>query len=206
MPAPTTLSMPQRHVGEPYRFCLVWELMGKCRRLQHCLGSVMSGRSHGTVLQVYRVRSSVLRLTWVPCLAFSVCFLVLTERASPVGWVPVGSDCTYWRRAVSRGSAHPRSETRVGVENGVWPGLPAGEAVRRRAGIGSERCSSFVRPSGRRGGPELEAGVVPPRPGLPAGDWIVLLACRLGSWADPRAARLFAAFICWTEPLHGSRS
>ena len=28
---------------------------------------------------------------------------------------PVDSDCANWRRAVSRGSAHPRSETRVRV-------------------------------------------------------------------------------------------
>ena len=59
-----------------------------------------------------------------------------------------------------------------------WPGLPVGEAVRRWAGVGSERCSSFMRPSGRRGGSESEAGVVPPWPGLSVGDWIVLLAYR----------------------------
>ena len=46
-------------------------LYGKCRRPQHCLGSDMLGRVQGTlltcpvgtVLQVYRVRSSVLWLT-----------------------------------------------------------------------------------------------------------------------------------------------
>ena len=43
------------------------------------------------------------------------------------------------------------------------------------------------RPSG--GGPELEAGTVPPRPGLPVGDWIALLAYRLGIWAGPGVAR-----------------
>ena len=84
-------------------------------------------------------------------------------RAGVPGWlVPVGSDCASRRGVVSRGSAHPRSETRVGVGSGVWLGLPVGEAVRRRAGDQSER-------SGRRGGPESEAGVVPPRPGLPVG-------------------------------------
>ena len=63
MPTPTTLSMPQRHMGEPYRICLVWELMtpttllGKYQHLQQCLGSVMSGRSQGTILLVYRVWS-----------------------------------------------------------------------------------------------------------------------------------------------------
>ena len=99
--------------------------------------------------------------------------------------VPVGSDCASRRRAVSRGWAHPLSETRVGVESGVWLGLFVGEAVRRRVGGGSERCSSLVRPSGRRGGPESEAGTVSPRPGLPVGDWIAPLACVLGIWASP---------------------
>ena len=37
------------------------------------------------------------------------------------------------------------------------------------------------RPSG--GGPESEADAVPPRPGLPIGDWIALLAYHLGIWA-----------------------
>ena len=46
-----------------------------------------------------------------------------------------------------------------------------------------------MRPSGWRGGPESEASVVPPRPGLPIGDWIVLLACHLGIWADLGVAR-----------------
>ena len=46
-----------------------------------------------------------------------------------------------------------------------------------------------MRPSGRRGGPKSEAGVVPPRLGLLVGDWIVLLACRLGVWASPGVVR-----------------
>ena len=99
--------------------------------------------------------------------------------------VPVGSDCASRRRAISRGSAHPRSETRVGVESGVRPGLPVGEAIRRWARVESERCSSLVRPFGRRGGPKLEASTIPPRPGLLVGDWIALLSCRLGILAGP---------------------
>ena len=91
--------------------------------------------------------------------------------------VLVGSDCASRRGAVSRGSAHSRSEKRVGVGSGFWPSLPVGEAVQRRARARSESCSSFVRPSGQRGGPESEAGTVSPRPGLLVGDWIVLLAC-----------------------------
>ena len=77
--------------------------------------------------------------------------------------VPVGSDCASWRRAVSRGSAHPRSEKRVGVGSGVLT-RPSGwrghlEVFRswkralwseRRAGVGSWHRSSSARPSGQR--------------------------------------------------------
>jgi len=74
-------------------------------------------------------------------------------------------------------------------------GLPVGEAVRRWARDRSER-------SGQRGGPESETGVVPPRLGLPVGDWIALLACRLGTWAGPGVACWFATLfagpsLCW---------
>ena len=106
--------------------------------------------------------------------------------------VLVGSDCASRRGVVCRGSAHPRSEKRVGVGSGVWPGLPVGEAVRRRAGVGSKCCSSLVRPSGRRGGTESEPSILPPQPGLPVGVWITLMPCRLGTWAGPRVARWFA--------------
>ena len=44
-----------------------------------------------------------------------------------------------------------------------WPA----SRLERRAGVRSECCSFSARPSGRRGGPESEASVVPPRPGLP---------------------------------------
>ena len=70
-----------------------------------------------------------------------------------------------------------------------WPGLLVREAIRNWAGDGGKRCSSFVRPSGRRGRPESKAGAVPPRPGLPVGDLIALLACRLVIWAGPGVAR-----------------
>ena len=39
------------------------------------------------------------------------------------------------------------------------------------------------------GGPESEADAVPPRPGLPVGDWISPLACRLGIWAGAGVVR-----------------
>ena len=102
----------------------------------------------------------------------SVLFYLLCLFPSPyrVGvpgrLVSVGSDCASRRRVVSRGSVHPRSETRVGIKSGVWPGLSVGEAGQsrkealfllgqafrseRRVGVGSERRSSLARPSGRR--------------------------------------------------------
>ena len=55
------------------------------------------------------------------------------------------------------------------------------------AGRSWKRC--LTRPFGRRDGPESEASAVPPWPGLPVGDWIALLAYRLGIWAGPGAVR-----------------
>ena len=81
-------------------------------------------------------------------LPYLLCMFPGPHRAGVPGrLVPVGSDCANWRRAVSRGSVHPRLETRVRVGSGIWPGLPVEEAIRRRAGVGSERCSSLMRPS-----------------------------------------------------------
>ena len=51
------------------------------------------------------------------------------QAGIPDRLVPVGSDCASWRRAVSRGSTHPQSGTRVGVGSGVWPGLPVGDWI-----------------------------------------------------------------------------
>jgi len=113
--------------------------------------------------------------------------------------VPVGSNCVSRSGVISRGSAHPRSEKRVRVRSGVGPGLPVGEAVRRRAEDQSEL-------SGRRGRPESEAGAVPPRPGLSVGDLDRPsgLSCRyLGR---PKSYVSFVAFVSWAEPLLGSWS
>ena len=133
-------------------------------------------------------------------------FLGSYRAGVPGRLVPVGSDCASWRGVVSMGSAHPRSEKRVGVRSGVWPGLPVGEAIQRWARVRSERCSSLVRPSGRRGGSESEEGTVPPQPGLSVGDWIALLACPLGIWVGPGVVRcsqrclLGQAFV--GKPVH----
>ena len=100
--------------------------------------------------------------------------------------VPVGSDCASRRGAVSRGLAFSCLEKRVGVESGVWPSLPVGEAVRRRAGVGSGRRSSSARPSDRR----LDH---------PSG----LSSRYFGPAHELRVAR---NVVCWAEPLLGSRS
>ena len=94
---------------------------------------------------------------------------------------------------------HSRLEKRIGVKSGVWLGLPVGEVVRRRAGDRNER-------SGRRGGPESEAGVVPLWPGLPVGDWIALLACRFRYLGRPKSCALLRNVVCWAEPLLGAQS
>ena len=123
-------------------------------------------------LQVYRVRFPVLRFD-LCALPYFLCPFPGPYRAGAPGrLVPVGSDRASRRRVVSRGLAHPRTKTWVGVGSGVWPGLSVGEAVWRRAGDRSE-CSSW------RGGPESEAGAIPPWPGLLVRDWIALLAYRL---------------------------
>ena len=99
--------------------------------------------------------------------------------------VPVGSICTSRRGAVSRGSAHSRSEKRVGVGSGVLArrfgrrGHPEAAWNRkralfffrseRRAGVGNGRRSSSARPSGWRFGSPFPA-------------------CRLGFWAGPGVA------------------
>ena len=84
--------------------------------------------------------------------------------------VLVGSDCASRRGAVGRGQRFPSWRSGPESEVAFWPGLPVQETVQRQARDRSER-------SGQRGGPESEASVVPPRPGLPVRDWIVLLAC-----------------------------
>ena len=129
-------------------------------------------------------------------------FLGPHQAGVPGRLVLVGSDCASWRRAVSRSLTHPQPKTRVIVRSGVWPSLLVGEAVRRWAGVGSERCFFFVRLSGRRGGPESKVGAVPPRPGLSVGDWIVLLACCSGVLGRPMSCALFATLsagscLCW---------
>ena len=69
-----------------------------------------------TVLQVCRVRSSVLRFDFsaLPYL-LRLTLWVLTERASPFGRFLVVSDHAGRRRAVSRGLVYSRSEKRVRV-------------------------------------------------------------------------------------------
>ena len=114
-------------------------------------------------LQVYRVRSPVLR--------FDLCALPYFLRPFPGSYragvpgrlVPVGSDCASRRGAVSRGSVFFRSEKRVGVRSDILArpfgrrgrpevGWRPKRALRseRQARVGSGRLSSSARPSGRR--------------------------------------------------------
>ena len=210
--------------------------------------------SQGTVWQVHRVRSLVLRfdLCALPC--FLRLFPGPFQAGVPGRLVPVGSDYASQRRDVSKGPVHLRSETRVGVESGVWPGLSVRDAgqsrkrapfllgqacwLERQARVGSERCSSLARPSsqrggsesevvlwlglpvgeavrrwagdrsersGQRGGPESEAGAIPPRPGLPVRDWISPLVYLLGTWAGPLVACcLLRLSLCWKADPRGT--
>ena len=193
MPAPTTLLMPRGMWGGALP-CLssmgvdgahntVGEISAPTTLLGFCHAREVAGYhpagAQGTVLGI-AVDLSVLLYLPRP--------LPGPHRACVPGrLVLVGSDCASRRRAASRGSVHPRSETWVGVGSGVWPGLPVGEVgwsrkralfllgqafrSERRAGVGSEHRSS-------------------PWPGLPVGDRPSGLSFRyLGR---PRSCALFA--------------
>ena len=75
-------------------------------------------------LQVYRVRTLVLRFELCALPYFLCPFYGLYRAGVPGRLVPVGSDRASQRRVVSRGLTHPRSETWGRVGSGVWPGLP----------------------------------------------------------------------------------
>ena len=148
MPAPTTLLMPQRHVGGALS----------------CLSGVGVDGAHNTIgemsvpttlLGFYHARKvaghypigahrTVVGIAVdLSALPYFLCLFPGPYRAGiPGRLVPVDSDCASQRRAVSRGSVYPWSEMRVKAE------VVFGQAFR------SER------PSG--GGPELEASIVPP--------------------------------------------
>ena len=202
MPTPTTLSMPRGMWGEPYRIGV--------NGAHNTVGENVSAYNTAWVLSCQggrRVLFLQVRRVLSLVLLFDLCALPYFLRPFPGPYpagvpgrsVLVGSDRASQRRVVSRGLAHPRSETQVGDESRVWLGLPVGEAVQRWARDQSER-------SGRRGGLESEAVAVPPRPGLPVGDQIALLACRLGTWAGPRVCMLFATLSAGLSLLLGSRS
>ena len=130
-------------------------LYDKCWRLQHYLGSDMPGRSQSTLLVIswwyfpIGVQGMVLSIAVdLSALPYLLCPFPGPHRAGVPGrLVLVGSDCASRRRVVSRGLVRPRSETWVGVR---------------------KRC--LTGPSGRRGGPESEASIVPSWPGLPVGE------------------------------------
>ena len=129
-------------------------------------------------LQVYRVRSPVLRFDLCALPYFLRPFPGPYRAGIPGRWIPVSSDCASRRGAISRDLVHSWSEKWIRVGSGVWPGLLVREVIRRWARDRSER-------SGRRGGPKSEAGAVPPRLGLLVSDWIALLDCCLCIWTGP---------------------
>ena len=131
----------------------------------------MPGRLQGTLLTCpvdycpAGVQGTVLGITVdLSALPYLLRLFPSPHRAGVPGWlVPVDSDCAGQRRAISRGSVHPRSETRVEFGGGAL--FLLGQAFRseRRAGVGSEafrserqarvrsgRRSSLARPSGRK--------------------------------------------------------
>ena len=110
----------QRHVGEPYCVCLIWEFDGAYNTVEKIstpttlLGKVAwycSAGVQGTILGI-AVDLSALPYFLHP-------FPGPYRAGVPGRLVSVGSDCASWRRAVSKGSVHPRSKTRVKVGSGV---------------------------------------------------------------------------------------
>jgi len=130
-------------------------------------------------------------LTCESCLAFLRMFPGLYRAGIPGRLISVGSDHASQRRTMSKGWAYPRSESVESESEVVFgPGLPIGEAVRRRLE------SEVSTPVGEVGRSSRRVGAVPLRPNLPVGDWTALLAhyfrllgrstsCVLPVWAEP---------------------
>ena len=121
--------------------------------------------------------------------------LGLFRAGVPGRLVPVGSGCVSRRRAMSRASTYPSQRHGVGVESSALARPSGRRDVQRRL---ETEVSAPVGEVGR----SRKAGTIPPRPGLPVGDWIALLAYCLDTWAGPMSCTLSA----WAEPLLGSRS
>ena len=118
----------------------------------------MPGRLQGTLLTCpvgycpIGVQGTVLGITVdLSALPYLLRPFLGPHRADVPGrLVPVGSDCASWRRAVSRGSVHsPVREVGQSRKRALFL---LGRAFRseRQAGVGSKRCSSLARASGRR--------------------------------------------------------
>jgi hypothetical protein len=138
-------------------------------------------------------------LTCAPYLTFSICFLVLTERVSPVGWFQTSS--WLWSRQSKKSSEEEFGASPVGDT-----GRSRKQCLARPFGLRSERRARVrSEGSGQRGGPESETGAIPPRPGLLVEDWIAPLACCLGTWVGPGVARcLLGLSLCWEAGPRGT--
>ena len=178
--------------------------MGNSRRPQHCLGSDMPGRLQDTPLAcpvgTVDVQGSVLGAAVdLSALPYFLCPFPGSYRAGVPGRLfPVGFDCASWRRAVSKGSAHPRSE--------MWSESEVvfGQAFRskRPSGGGLESEASVVLLS------VGEAGRSQKRAPFLLGQafrlviWITLPACCLGFVRRPKSCTSFAMSparpsLCW---------
>ena len=93
---------------------------------------------------------------------------------------------------MSKGSARPRSKTRVRVRSGIWLGLPieeAGQGWKQSLPVGEA-------------GQSQKAGAVPLWPDLSLGGWFALLSLLLGFWAGPGVARCLLGQAFVGKPVH----
>ena len=140
MSAPTTLLMPRGMWGEPYR-------MG-VNDAHNTVGENIGAYNTAWALPCQGGR----RVLSCRCAGYGPCFLGIAVDLSALPYflcpfpgphqvgipgqlVPIGSDFASRRRAISRGSVYPRSETRV-------------------EDVGQSRKRCLARPSSRRGRPE----------------------------------------------------
>ena len=112
---------------------------------------------------MYRVWSRYRGLTCTPCLAFSIRSLVLSERASPVGWFQSALIALVGEEQRAGFLRTPVGDVGSESEVVLWPDLPVGEAVRRRL---ETEVSAPIGEVGR----SRQVGAVPPRLDLPVGD------------------------------------
>ena len=129
MLAPTTLLMPQRHMGGALPCLSIMEVDGAYNTVGEMLApTTLLGFCHARKVVGYYpigVQGTVLSIAVdLSALPYFLHPFPGPYRAGVPGrLVLVGSDCASWRKAVSRGLVHPQSEMRVRVGSGVWLGF-----------------------------------------------------------------------------------